>query len=133
MRTGFITNSIGKSTLGLLIAFLFLSAFSFAQEIQVKGVVKGKFEDVVETLPDANVYLKGTNVGTTTNRKGEFTFPRKLKVGDILVFSYLGYKKKEVTLRPTSTYISVILEEDGNVLLGAPNSNKRYKSKKRKD
>lgn len=122
-------NHLGKFTVGLFLSFLFFTTIATAQEISVKGVVKGKFEDVLETLPDANVFLKGTVVGTTTNRKGEFTFPRKLKIGDILVFSYLGYKKKEIKLTNTSKFLTVILEEDSNVLLGASRSNKRYKSK----
>lgn len=133
MKTTVMTNNLGKLTLGLFLAFFFVMSSAIAQDIQVKGIVKGKFEDVAEVLPDANVYLKGTNIGTTADRKGEFTFPRKLKVGDILVFSYLGYKKKEVKIKRTSTYIQVVLEEDDNVLLGASNSNKRFKSKARKD
>lgn len=114
------------------IALFLLSAISIqAQDIEVKGIVKGKFEEVAEALPEVNIYLKNTNIGTSTDRKGEFTFPRKLKIGDILVFSYLGFKKKEVTIQKTSTYLNIMLQEDNNVLLGATNTNKRYKSKRK--
>lgn len=119
--------------LSLLFLFLAFTTLVWSQEIQVKGVVTGTFNEVVEALPDVNVYLKGTATGTTTDKKGEFTFPKSLSVGDILVFSYLGYKKKEIKISKTSTFLRVLLEEDDNVLLGASNSNKRYKSKAHKD
>ena len=115
-----------------VIGFLFYSTSINAQDIQVKGVVKGKSEDVIEILSGANVYIKGTTIATSTNKKGEFTFPRKLKAGDILIFSYLGYEKKSVRIRPNTTFLSVILEEDDNEILGAPMSNKRFKSKRNK-
>ena len=115
-----------------VIGFLFYSTSINAQDIQVKGIVKGKSEDVIEILSGANVYIKGTTIATSTNTKGEFTFPRKLKAGEILIFSYLGYEKKSVRIRPNTTFLSVILEEDDNEILGAPMSNKRFKSKRNK-
>ncbi len=132
MKTTCMKINSSSSTFGLLIAFLFLSTFSFAQDIQVKGVVKAKVDEVVETLSDVNIFLKGTAVGTTTDRKGKFTFPRKLKVGDILIFSYLGYEKREIIVNRLSKNLTVILKEDSNVILGATNTSKRYKSKRSK-
>lgn len=124
-----------KSTftfLSLFFALFFFSTVVKAQEIRVKGVVKGYIEKEIEPLMEASVYLKGTNFATTTNKKGEFTFPKKLKKGDILVFSYLGYLKKQVKINEKSAFISVVLEEESIEMLGALNSNKRYKSKKPK-
>lgn len=115
-----------------VIGFLFYSTSINAQDIQVKGIVKGKSDDVIEILSGANVFIKGTTIATSTNKKGEFTFPRKLKAGEILIFSYLGYEKKSVRIRPNTTFLSVILEEDDNEILGAPMSNKRFKSKRNK-
>lgn len=114
------------------IGFLFYSTSINAQDIQVKGIVKGKSEDVIEILSGANVYIKGTTIATSTNKKGEFTFPRKLKAGDILIFSYLGYERKSVRIRPNTAFLSVILEEDDNEIFGAPISNQRFKSKRNK-
>ena len=121
--------SKGISILMLFIGFLFTTTCN-AQEIEVRGIVKGKSELGIEILSGANVYIKGTTIATSTNKKGTFVFPRKLKVGDILVFSYLGYLKKRVKIKPNSSYLSVILEEDDNEILGALNSGKRYKSKR---
>lgn len=115
-----------------ILGLLFFNLSINAQEITVKGIVKGKSEDAIEILNGANVYIKGTNIATSTNKKGEFTFPKKLKEGDILVFSYLGYEKKSVRIRSNTTYLNVILEEDSNEILGALSSNKRFKSKRNK-
>lgn len=101
-----------------------------SQEIQVKGIVKGKSESTIEVLSGANVYIKGTAIATSTNKKGEFTFPQKVKPGTVLVFSYLGYLKKEVRIRKNTSMLSIILEEDNNEILGAPMTRKRYKSKR---
>jgi len=115
-----------------VIGFLFYSTSMNAQDIQVKGIVKGKSDDVIEILSGANVYIKGTTIATSTNKKGEFTFPRKLKSGDILIFSYLGYERKSVRIRTNTSFLSVILEEDDNEIFGAPISNQRFKSKQNK-
>lgn len=117
----------------IAIVCFFLGSLTLgAQEIEVKGVVKGKSEDATEILVGANVYLKNTNIATSTNRKGEFTFPQKVKVGDVLVISYLGYLKKQITIKETSTFLDITLKEDDNEMLGALQTNKRYKSKRNK-
>jgi len=118
--------------LSLVFAFFFFSSVAQAQEITVKGIVKGNVETEIEPLMEATVYLKGTNYATTTNKKGEFTFPKKLKKGDILVFTYLGYLKKQIKINEKSSFMTVVLEEESIEMLGALNSNKRYKSKRPK-
>ncbi|MFY9242838.1 MAG: carboxypeptidase-like regulatory domain-containing protein [Polaribacter sp.] len=124
-----------KSTVILfgLFVFIFLFSESFqAQEIEVKGIVKGKTATETEILNGANINLKGTKVFATSNKKGEFTFPKKLKIGDVLVFSYLGYVKKSIEINKDSDFINILLLEDDNEMLGALNSNKRYSSKNKK-
>ncbi len=126
------TFTFNKSTfilLGLFFTLFLFSNTSFAQEMQVKGIVKGKSGIETEVLSGATVYLKGTNEATSSNRKGEFTFPKKLKEGDVLIFSYLGYIKKRVKIQKNITYLNVILNEDETQILGALNNNKRFKSK----
>lgn len=116
----------------LFFALFLLSNTIAAQQIQVKGIVKGQTFDLTEALNGANIFLKGTNTGTSTNKKGEFTFPKKLKIGDVLEISYLGYVKKKITIKADSSFLNIILQEDDNQMLGALNSNKRYKSKRQK-
>jgi hypothetical protein len=74
-----------------------------------------------------------TNIGTISNKKGEFTFPQKLSKGDVLEISYLGFTKQKVTIKENSNFLNILLKEDDNQILGALNNNKRYKSKRQKD
>lgn len=122
----------------LMLFGLFLSLFLFsnsfqAQEVQVKGVVKGQTFEKTEVLNGANIFLKGTKIGTSSNKKGEFTFPQKLKIGDVLEVSYLGFLKRRITIRKNTTSLNITLQEDDNQMLGALNNNKRYKSKRHKE
>ncbi|NVJ89084.1 MAG: carboxypeptidase-like regulatory domain-containing protein [Flavobacteriaceae bacterium] len=132
MKTTILTNNVKRNY--LLVSFIFAIFFSVqnasAQKVTVKGVVKGKTELNTELLMGVNIYLKDKSAITTSNRKGEFTFPQELNVGDILVFSYLGFIKKEIKVTRNSTNLTVILQEDDNEMLGAPNTNKRFSSKK---
>lgn len=132
MKTTGSKKTVVKATLSFIFLFVFMASSSYAQSLQVKGIVKGKTNTETEVLSDVNVYLKGTIIGTSTNRKGEFSFPRKLNPGDVLIFSYLGFKKKEIKLKSNTTFLTVIIEEDDNALLGAFRNNKRYKSKRSK-
>lgn len=118
-------------TLTLFLVCLFLSTTTKAQTITVKGVVKGETAFETEALNGVNIYLKDKSVITTSNKKGEFTFPKALKIGDVLVFSYLGYLKKSVTISEKSTNLNIILKEDDNEMLGALSSGKRYTSKRK--
>ena len=124
MKTTVSKKACIKTALGVLFLFLFVSNTTYAQDIQVKGTVSGTIDGEVETLMGANIFLKGTSVGTSTDKKGKFTFPRKLKAGDILVFSYLGQGKKEVTINRKSRYLTIVLQEDQTYILGALNSKK---------
>lgn len=132
MKTQTITQNQNVKLFFVLAFVFFFSSVLTAQEIQVKGVVKGKSAEFTEILNGANVYLKDTNVATSTNRKGEFTFPQKLKVGDVLVISYLGYLKKQIKINEKSTFLDITLQEDDNEMLGALQTNKRYQSKRNK-
>jgi hypothetical protein len=61
----------------------------------VKGAVKS--EDG-ETLPGVSIYLKNGETGTTTDANGQFQFPAKLKEGDVLYFSFIGYDTQQYTV-----------------------------------
>lgn len=95
--------------------------------------IKGIVSDDAQPLNNVNITLKGTKIGTTTNKKGEFTFPKKLKTGDILLFSYLGYEKQEIEINDKTSFIKLILTVDSIEMIGALDSNKPYKSKRKKN
>ncbi|TYA70196.1 TonB-dependent receptor plug domain-containing protein [Seonamhaeicola marinus] len=63
-----------------------------------KGFVKGTvLDDTGETLPGANVIVKGTSIGTTTDFDGKFTIEARPK--DELVVSFLGYNSETVLIK----------------------------------
>ena len=66
------------SLLGLIVIALFTFNATSAQTKTQK--IKGVVSDSYGPLPEVNIVLKGTNTGTTTNNKGEFTFPKGIIV-----------------------------------------------------
>jgi hypothetical protein len=92
--------------------------------------VKGKVADEKGPLLGVNIILKGSNIGVMTDENGEFTFPKSLSSGDILVFSYLGYEKQDIKIDAKTTYINLIMSTDLIEMMGAPSSDKPFKSKR---
>ena len=93
----------------LLFCFLFIGSL-YAQEYEVTG----KVTDVSNNpLLGASVLIKGTTQGVTTDFDGKYTI--KVKNGDILEFSFIGMKIKQVKVSGQKI-INVVLEED-NVAL----------------
>ncbi|MBC2843580.1 TonB-dependent receptor [Winogradskyella flava] len=78
------------------ILILLITAYSFAQNT---GAIAGKLIDKEynnEPLPFANVLIKGTTTGTTSDIDGLYTF-EDLEVGTYtLVFSFVGYETQEI-------------------------------------
>ncbi|RIA08602.1 TonB-linked SusC/RagA family outer membrane protein [Flavobacteriaceae bacterium MAR_2010_72] len=110
------------------ILFLVIGNFTInAQNITVEGKVTSTVDKLA--LPGANITVKGTNIGATTNFDGEFSInvPNR---SSTLVFSYQGFKTEEVIVGD-QTFMDIALEEDISkldeiVLIG-------YGSSKRKD
>ena len=94
--------------------------------------IKGKVTDENGPLLGVNVVLKNSKIGVITDENGEFTFPKSLSSGDILVFSYLGYEKQDIKIDAKSTYINLLMSSDLVEIMGAPNSNTPFKSKRSK-
>ena len=82
---------------------------SFAQEKTVSGTVS----DESGSLLGVSILIKGTTTGSETDFDGNYSI--RAKSGDVLVYSYLGYKTVEKTVGISNT-INVTLEEDANVL-----------------
>jgi TonB-dependent SusC/RagA subfamily outer membrane receptor len=59
------------------------------------------------TIPGVSVRVKGTSTGTQTNASGRFTL--KVPNSGKLIFSYIGYQTKEVSITPDAT-IKVTLD-----------------------
>lgn len=82
--------SIGARGWFTLLA-LMLTICLYAQESSVKGVV---VDETNTPLIGATVQVKGTSAGAVTDIDGNFTL--KMKKGNTLVISYIGYKTQEV-------------------------------------
>lgn len=63
---------------------------------KVKGIVRIAEDNT--PLAGANVWLRGTTVGTVTDTNGKFEFPQALNEGDVLIFSFVGMQSKEYTI-----------------------------------
>ena len=74
-----------------------VSFHSVYQDV-IKGTVK---DEKGITLPGVTVVIKGTKTGTQTNATGQYSI--SAKTGDVLVFSFIGYQNKEVTVGTEST------------------------------
>ena len=76
-----------------ILAFLcYIPVMSFAQAINVKGVVE---DESGETLIGVSVQVKGTGTGTITDLDGQFVLS-SVSPDAVLVFSYVGYKTLEL-------------------------------------
>ena len=77
--------------------------------------ITGKVTDTrAQALPGVNIIIKGTSQGTQTDFDGKYTI--KAKKGDILVFSFVGFKTKEVKVDANSAVINVVLKVDSSSL-----------------
>ncbi len=94
--TGFFAQNYNTTTMKFKFTFLllFFTFLSFAQNGTITGVVSD--QDLKgEPLPFANVTIKGTSYGATTDVNGKYAV--EVPEGNYtIVFSFLGYQSKEV-------------------------------------
>lgn len=79
-----------------------------AQEISITGKVTSQKNG--EELPGVGVTVKKNKSSTMTDAFGNFSI--LAKPGDVLVFSYLGFLTKEVSLGTSVSKLKVEIEED---------------------
>lgn len=108
-KSGVPLGKRANSLRGILAAFLMVFAvFQLqAQDRTVSGTVTDAMTG--EALPGTSVMIKGTSQGTTTSLDGEFKL--EVSADDILVFSFIGYKKQEIEVGARSV-IDVQMQED---------------------
>ncbi len=88
---------------GLLWAFVFISAQTYAQTRTVTGTVTSKADG--QPLPGVSVMIQGSKSGTQTGPDG--TYAVKVAPGQALVFSFIGFDTQTIT--PTGEKLSVAL------------------------
>jgi TonB-linked SusC/RagA family outer membrane protein len=101
-----ITTIVRRSAL-IFLSMVFSMGIVFAQQRTITGKVTAEGEGPV---PGVTVVVQGTTVGTLTDMSGVYS----IKVqgpSSVLVFSFVGYQSKEVTVGTQST-IDVVLVAD---------------------
>jgi TonB-dependent starch-binding outer membrane protein SusC len=96
----------------LLLVFSVMIMFStniLAQELSITGNVS----DASGPLPGVNILMKGTARGVVTDLDGNYKI--SAKVGDVLVFSFVGYRDQEITVG-NQDVIDVVMAEDAQQL-----------------
>jgi TonB-linked SusC/RagA family outer membrane protein len=97
-----------------------LALFSSPLHAQQSAAVQGKVTDARtgEALPGANVFIRELNVGSASDRDGNYTFlvpPANVRGQEVtLVVKFVGYKQKtqKITLNPGVITVNVELQED---------------------
>ncbi|WP_223270719.1 carboxypeptidase-like regulatory domain-containing protein [Subsaximicrobium wynnwilliamsii] len=96
--------------------------------------VKGNVSEGDTVLPGVNVVLEGTTKGTSTNFDGDFEFPDQLKVGDVLVFSYVGFASQKVIIENKDSAskidLKIDMKMDSCIIMGKVAVKEVYKSVK---
>jgi len=68
-----------------------------------------------ESIPGANVFIKGTTSGTTTDARGDFSFSYPINNSDTLVASFMGYKTSEIRIGNQREF-NIVLKKEGRML-----------------
>ncbi|HEY5688234.1 MAG TPA: SusC/RagA family TonB-linked outer membrane protein [Yeosuana sp.] len=96
---------------GILTLFLALIVqITFAQEKTISGTIS---DASGLPLPGATILIKGTTSGTSSDFDGKYSITAKQ--GATLIFSFVGYTTKEISVG-TSNTINVQLAEDAETL-----------------
>ncbi|MDO8550156.1 MAG: TonB-dependent receptor, partial [Ignavibacteria bacterium] len=98
-----------------LILFLFCFANISFSQTTISGKVTSQNG---EPLFSANVFLKDTYDGTSTDEKGNYSFTTIETGEQILVVSYIGFKSEEksITLNGENIVVDFVLEEEASEL-----------------
>ena len=87
----------------VLLNLLFFLFCCTAVQAQTGRQITGKVIDAMGELPGVSVVIKGTTNGTTTDLNGEFKLDN-VKNGDVLQFSFIGYKTENVKVGNQSKF-----------------------------
>lgn len=108
-NSGRFYGAVKLFSLIMLLSFMALPAF--AQSIKISGMVKDSHGDVI---PGVSVKVKGTSTATVSSGDGKFSLVVPSSQS-ILVFSFVGYDAKEVTVG-ASTNLNIMLQDQNNSL-----------------
>jgi TonB-linked SusC/RagA family outer membrane protein len=95
--------------------FLVIMFFCFVTHAQKTNIVKGQVSSTEdnEPIPGVNIVIVGSSVGTATDFDGNFEI--NASEGDLLQFSYIGFKTQVVPVG-SSSVLNIIMEYDDTLL-----------------
>jgi len=97
-------------------------------------IVKGNVSESGLPLAGANIILEGTTIGTHTDFDGNFEFPKKLKKGDVLIFSFIGMTSQKLVVNnehsASKIQLKVDMKLDACIVMGKVAVKQVYSSKK---
>ncbi|NUY81074.1 von Willebrand factor type A domain-containing protein [Flavobacterium sp. MAH-1] len=96
----------------MLISFLCFAG-NRNTELHISKIISGRVTDASGALPGVSINVKGGKTTVSTDVNGMYSI--EAKEGDILIFSYIGYKTQKIRVGKTNT-IDVILLEDVQTL-----------------
>jgi TonB-linked SusC/RagA family outer membrane protein len=91
----------------LSLILVLASSLSFSQNKEISGTVK---DNLGLPLPGVSIVIKGTIKGTSTDFDGKFSI--NANSSQTLVFSYVGFKTKEIKIVESKNSYNISLEED---------------------
>lgn len=80
-------------------------------DVKVTGTVT---DDNGEPLPGVSIIIKGTSKGTTTDANGNYSIT--VPENNVLVFQYVGFLQREVTVTGATPKINIKLQSDNKIL-----------------
>ncbi len=93
--------------LGLVLSLLVATEVQAQNQWTLTGSVVSAADK--SPIPGTNLVIKGTTTGVITDLDGNYTI--EVKEGDVLIFSFIGFKSKEITIINQKT-LDVTLEEE---------------------
>jgi TonB-linked SusC/RagA family outer membrane protein len=98
-----------------MILFILWSIIPYDATAQTKRVFGKVFNSANEPLPGANVTLKGTNIGTTSDKTGYFSLSVPDNKTVVLIISSVGFTSQEVDVTNNEN-VTVSLKEGSSEL-----------------
>ena len=95
----------------LLSVFTLQSGYAQQKEITVSGKITSTDDKM--GIPGANIVVEGSNASTTADFDGNYKI--NVNTGDVLKFSYVGFKTQSITVTNQST-INVALATESSTL-----------------
>ncbi|MDR1815046.1 MAG: TonB-dependent receptor, partial [Tannerella sp.] len=99
----------------LSLILLLINAFPlFAQQQKITGTVVEA--ETQEPVSGANVSIRGTTEGVSTDADGKFVLTTDRSLPLTLAISYIGYRTEEIDVYETGEPLIVVLNNDRNIL-----------------